>query len=232
MKLFVALLSLCLFVQYVAAHSWVQCADYTDPSASTWDVNKCRAYPRAYVTVFQYVNYGFGNDAGMDYRPTNDKACKTAPSANDYTDKYPKATYALGQRVCLAWPAKNHVADKCNNPNIVDHGVKVYRSGVNPGSDPTLAGFRQNLVADLGAASGTDHKGFQNCPTFCSNSDKAFCEGCFTVPSSLATGKYTFMWQWAFNSDADIYTTCFDVNIVSRLENVTYGEEPVEQITV
>jgi len=224
MKLLIALLSLYFLLDVVRGHSWVQCADYTDASASTWDVNKCRAYPRAYITVFQYVNYQFGADAGMDYRPTNDKACKTAPSGNDYTDKYPKATYALGQRVCLAWPAKNHVAASCANANIVDHGVKVYRSGVNPSSDPTLAGFRQNLVADLGAASGTNMKGFQNCPGFCQNNDKAFCEGCFTVPSNLATGKYTFIWLWAFNNDNDVYSTCFDVNIASRLDNVTIDE--------
>jgi len=202
-----------LLLHNVDAHSWVQCADYTDANASNWNVNNCRAYPRAYVTAFQYVNYEFGGNAGYDYRPTESKPCRDAPSKDAYTAKFPMANYTLGQRVCLTWPAKGHVAANCTSQWIVDHGVKVYRSDVNPSSDPSLSGFKRNLLVDLGAATGMDQKGFQHCPAFCQNMDKAFCEQCFTIPTNLAVGKYTLFWIWAFNTDTDTYSTCWDVNI-------------------
>jgi len=213
MKSLLSLFFFCLVVSSALAHSWVQCTDYTQADASSWNAANCKAYPRAYTTVFQYANYQFGADAGMDYKPSETKACKTSPSSNDYTTQYPSATYSSGQRVCLAWPAKNHVAASCTNQYIPDSGVKIYRSGPNPTSDPTLSAFQKNLVADLGAAKNGDLKGFQHCPNFCAGTDKAFCEGCFNLPTNITAGKYTFMWLWGFNSPTDLYSTCWEVTI-------------------
>jgi len=212
MKFIVSLAFLTLCLCSVYAHSWVQCADYTQENANSWNAGSCRGWPRGYNRIFQQASYQFGADVGYNYQPSENKACRDPPASNDYTSTYPAATYASGQRVCLAWPAKNHVAANCTNQYIPDNGVKVYRSGVNPSSDLSLSGFRQNLIADLGAASGGNQRGFQHCPSFCSNMDKAFCEGCFALPS-LASGKYTFLWLWAFNSNTDLYSSCWDITI-------------------
>jgi len=203
-----------LLVVMVNGHSWMQCADYSEENGQYWDATKCRGWPRDYFTKFQYNNI-FGGDVGFNYQPTDAQPCQTTKSGASYTTTYPAATYAPGQRVCMAWPPKNHVAANCNNPNIPDHGTRIYRSGANPTSDPTLTQFEQNLVWDFGvntqAGAGV---AFQNCPDFCANADKALCTGCFTMPN-LATGQYTFLWEWDFNAATDRYTTCFDVTIAT-----------------
>jgi len=210
----------------------MQCADYEEENGRAWSPDKCRGWPRAYGVDFQYSGYGFGADAGYNYQPSDAQPCKSTPAAGDYTATYPQATYSPGQRVCLAWPPKNHVAATCNNPNIQDHGTRIYRSGLNPTSDPTLDQFHTNLVYDFGVNTGTSGIGFQNCPEFCTNPDKCLCTGCFVIPTNLALGKYTFLWEWAFNSDADVYTTCFDVSIVGNTGNyvkATYTHESADQ---
>jgi len=204
----------------VRAHSWVQCTDYTEENGRVWSANNCRGWPRNYEADFQYSQppYSFGADTGYNYQPTDAKACKSPPASGDYTTKYGKAKYSPGQRVCLAWPPKNHVAAKCNNPNIPDHGTRVFRSDVNPKADLTLTQFRSKLVYDFGANVGLQGTGFQNCPTFCTNPDKALCTGCFNVPKDLALGTYTFLWEWDFNSNSlgDTYTTCWEADIVAN----------------
>jgi len=218
-----------LILSLVSAHSWMQCADYAEENGRTWDQTQCRGWPRGYESIFG-ANGAFGQDAGYNYQPTDAAPCKPI-TGDQYTTNFPAATYNPGQRVCLAWPPKNHVAANCNNPNIPDHGTKIYRSGVNPTSDPTLTQFHQNLVADLGTASGTDGAGFQNCPQFCTNADKCLCTGCFQIPTNLALGKYTFLWEWAFNTDTDLYTSCFDVNIVAnsgKYVTETYKKESAD----
>lgn len=206
-----------VIITVVNAHSWLQCADYSEENGRTWDAKKCRAYPRDYVNKFQWAGYTWGADVGMNYQPQEGQACQ---SGNAYSTAYPAAKYQVGQKVCLAWPPKNHVAASCDNQNIPDSGTWVYRSGLNPTSDPSLSAFRSNLVHDFGkntqAGAGV---GFQNCPEFCSNRDKALCTNCFTIPSNLQNGKYTFMWLWAFNGPADLYSTCFDVEIVQNSGN-------------
>ncbi|KAJ3114954.1 hypothetical protein HK098_007126, partial [Nowakowskiella sp. JEL0407] len=165
----------------------------------------------------QYVSGTFGQDVGLD---TQTPGCKVTRSDSNYNAQYPMATWTPGQTACLIWPSKNHVASS-KNVNIPDGGVKIY--GVPYGSaDPTTnAGFT-SLVADLGvspygsALTNPDafpRPGFQNCPGFLSNSDKAVCSQCFTVPN-LASGKYTMQWQWIFNPGAP-YVNCFDVQIGS-----------------
>jgi hypothetical protein len=128
------------------------------------------------------------------------------------------ASYSPGERVCLAWPTKNHVAASCANRFIPDHGTKLYMSGPNPTADPaSLASLSQmTLVKDFGTNTAADsYVGFQNCPKFCENNDKALCTGCFTLPANLRIGAtYSFYWTWAFNSATDVFTSCWEAKIV------------------
>jgi len=128
------------------------------------------------------------------------------------------ATYSPGQRVCLAWAPKNHVAASCANRYIPDHGTKLYMSGPNPTADPANIGAltqRTTLIKDFGTNTAADgYVGFQNCPKFCQNNDKALCTGCFVLPTNLQVGAtYSFFWMWAFNSDSDVYSSCWEAKI-------------------
>jgi len=129
------------------------------------------------------------------------------------------AKYSPGQQVCLAWAPKNHVAASCINKNIPDFGMEVYMSGANPTSDPTS--FSQmRKIADWGKNPGADaYKGFQNCPNFCTDPDKATCTGCFYIPKNVQVGAtYTFIWTWEFNGLSDQYSSCWEATIVGSTQ--------------
>jgi hypothetical protein len=129
------------------------------------------------------------------------------------------AQYSPGQQVCLAWAPKNHVAASCINKNIPDNGMEVYMSGPNPTSDPT-AFSQMKKIADWGKNPGADaFKGFQYCPNFCSNPDKATCTGCFSIPKDVQVGAtYTFIWTWEFNAPSDQYSSCWEATIVASTQ--------------
>jgi hypothetical protein len=130
------------------------------------------------------------------------------------------ASYKPGQQVCLAWAPKNHVAAACINKNIPDNGMEVYMSGANPTADAT-AFSQMRKIADWGKNTVADGmKGFQNCPNFCSNPDKATCTGCFYIPDDAVVGAtYSFIWTWEFNGLADQYSTCWEAKIVPNVIN-------------
>jgi len=73
------------------------------------------------------------------------------------------------------------------------------------------------LVKDFGKNTVADGMvGFQHCPLFCSNNDKALCNNCFDVPTDLQVGStYTFVWEWSFNSLSDMYSSCWEAQIVA-----------------
>jgi len=215
-KAFIGLLVILSAVCAINAHSWVACADYGTETGEYYDNTLCRAFPRSWGNVAA----NFGVDMGYNYQATETKACRdprTNPASAAYSAQYPMAKFAAGQRVCLAWPSKNHVAAPCTNPFIPDTDLKIFISGLNPTVDPTISEFEQHLVADL-----TDHvngvidfKGFQHCPKFCENMDKSFCSRCFNMPTNLAPGQYTMLWYWTFNPGSAPYTTCMDIEITS-----------------
>jgi len=129
------------------------------------------------------------------------------------------AKYSPGQQVCLAWAPKNHVAASCINKDIPDNGMEVYMSGPNPTADATS--FSQmTKIADWGKNPGGDaFKGFQNCPNFCSDPDKATCTGCFYIPRTAQVGAvYSFVWTWEFNAVSDQYSTCWEAQIVASTQ--------------
>jgi len=207
-------------------HSWVSCTDYNIQNtndAQVYSPALCQGYPRGWAAAFcEGTNNAFGVDCGYNYQPGGSGAICKMPLKTAYTSSYsalsPMATYSPGQRVCLAWPPKNHVAASCANRFIPDHGTKLYMSGPNPTSDPTnLASLRatSTLVKDFGTNTAADqYQGFQNCPKFCQNNDKALCTGCFNLPTNLQAGAtYSFYWTWAFNADTDVYTSCWEAKI-------------------
>ena len=179
-----------------------------------WNPQLCAGYARCGSTQ---QRAGFGTDTGFDYRPVlQGSSCQCArDAAHAYSTSAPMAKYEPGQRVCLAYPSKNHVA-ACGNPYIPDHGVRIYRSERNATSDPTfgqwpvkyshLNGQHQNGMVD--------YKGFQNCPKFCENMDKSLCTLCFDLESDLAPGMYTFHFDWTFNGPTDAYASCFEAEVV------------------
>eukprot|EP01119_Soliformovum_irregulare_P002463 TRINITY_DN12708_c0_g1_i1.p1 TRINITY_DN12708_c0_g1~~TRINITY_DN12708_c0_g1_i1.p1 ORF type:complete len:243 (-),score=26.14 TRINITY_DN12708_c0_g1_i1:38-766(-) len=215
-------LVLSLFFASVVAHSWLHCADYRISSKEdeiTFNKDNCKGYGRNW----KRSNPGgaFGADTGYDFG-TSTPSCRDQlpqPYDSGYDASWPMAVYSPGQNVCLAWPAKNHVAASCNNPNIPDNGLNIYVTGANPTTNP--AGNSVRLVKAFpkrpnAAANGGDpNAGFQYCPRFCQDNDKATCTGCFTVPSDLEPGStYTFVWAWAFNGPNQLYSNCWEASIV------------------
>eukprot|EP01112_Ceratiomyxa_fruticulosa_P005008 TRINITY_DN1556_c0_g1_i4.p1 TRINITY_DN1556_c0_g1~~TRINITY_DN1556_c0_g1_i4.p1 ORF type:complete len:216 (+),score=36.00 TRINITY_DN1556_c0_g1_i4:158-805(+) len=209
------LLLLLACVGSVFSHSWIACSNYQG-NTGNYDNSQCKGYARNF---FNYVQNGntFGLDNGYNYQATEAKPCiapLASPVSAGYSTAYPPATYKAGQKVTLAWPSKNHVAASCTNQWIPDAELDIFVLGPNPPANPTLSAFKKTLVANLsGHVNGQmDFKGFQNCPNFCQNMDKALCTGTFTVPN-LAPGQYTFMWYWIFNPGSDPYTSCWDVTV-------------------
>ncbi|XP_039251287.2 uncharacterized protein LOC120328812 [Styela clava] len=223
----VVLLAILLFelilLHHVRCHSWVVCTDYIEKNGLFYNPNKCRGYPRA-ANRFLPKNKEFGSETGYSHQPTEDQACRVRRNDHAHYDlEYPMAVYYPGQQVVLAHPMKEHGADAdCTNPYIPDTGNWIYRSDRNARADPTLSQFMQNLVFDLSASPLNDEilsksypkPGFQNAPAFCLNQDKSLGTYSFNVPLNLSPGRYTFMWLWAFNNMGDLFTTCYEVQIV------------------
>merc|ERR1719382_1051057 len=76
----------------------------------------------------------------------------------------------------------------------------------------STAGYR--LVKDWqeGCTPGADGCGFQNCPKFCENTDRATCFGDFVVPTVDTEGYYTFVWYWIFNPGSP-YISCYEAYV-------------------
>nr|AIG55383.1 secreted protein [Thraustotheca clavata] len=209
------------FANAVHAHSWLECTNYDASSTSNqeyWSAAACTGYARC--GSYQQ-SHGFGIDTGFDYRPLlHNKPCQCSKdSPNAYSASAPMATYVPGQKVCLAYPAKNHVAAPCTNQYIPDTGVRIFRTQ-HPasnltGDDPALHswpveykhlnGPHQNGVVD--------YKGFQHCPKFCEDKGRALCSMCFNLEKDIAPGVYTFQWEWDFNSANDVYTSCWEARV-------------------
>jgi hypothetical protein len=188
------------------SHSWLECTDYVDEiSSNDYEVGDCHGFMRSWTNV--KGNTGFGVDHGMNYQPGSGRACRDDLFEWSYDDEFPEAVYSVGDSVQLLWPGKNHDAEECTNPYIPSTRTELY----------VTCDFENGMtlddyfgVADLVVDWGAD--GFQNCPFFCDNTDKAICYQQFLVPS-VACGRPTFLWYWAFNSESDVYTACFEATI-------------------
>ena len=185
-----------VLIPLVSAHSWLHCIDYRG-SLKEFENDKCFAWPRL-------MKAGpFGVDQGMNYRPSNDIACKSS-NAEPHLFK-------PGQVIRLTWPAKNHVAASCTNPYIPKGNLGVYQHRVQNWNDVERPW--KDWVADENRIATLT---FQNCPYFCDNMDKAICAGNLTLPKE--SGKYKMNWIWMFNT-GEWYTHCFDVEIEKNAES-------------
>lgn len=237
---------LALFLTRIQAHSWTRCTDYKATiTGGDYDESECDGWIRGW----EFDNILFGSDRGINFQVGvggGQALCQNTLSgsaANDYNLRSDKAThYTAGSTVRLVWPAKNHANYECSQ-NIPDTSMKLF---MNPNVDPTAdlpntaSTMTDNgyvLVADFqeGCAPGSDGCGFQNCPKFCENTDKATCFGDFVVPDVDASGYYTFVWYWIFNPGTP-YISCFEAYIdvdgaVTTPDDETTGTNPDGAIT-
>ncbi|KAF0719875.1 Aste57867_736 [Aphanomyces stellatus] len=213
------ILAALLIAPLVVGHSWLECTNYDVRSSSSntlyWNASACSGHARC---GGRQATEGFGVDTGFDFRPLlAGRPCQcAASSASAYGGAARMATYVKGQRVCVAYPAKNHVADVCTNAYIPDAGVRIFRTRAWPtaadGVDPPLRQWPVEYTHANGRHDDgrVDYKGFQHCPKFCQDKGRALCSLCFQLEDDLAPGKYTFQWQWSFNSVDDLYATCWE----------------------
>ncbi|KAJ3052616.1 hypothetical protein HK097_005982 [Rhizophlyctis rosea] len=187
----------------------------------TFDPAKCKGYPRQ---AAKYLSQGFGANTDYQLQVASGVAC---PFENTgYTNDYPKATYTKGERVCLAWPAKNHVASE-QNPGMPDSGTTIVGKKWT-GTDPKNVTEFTHTWADFGSSPIMDElmaldyayprRGFHNCPDYEKNPDIATCTQCFDIPTNVPEGTYTFSWRWVFNPANDVttpYVTCWEADIKS-----------------
>lgn len=181
-----------------------------------YDASICKGFPRC---GSRQASVDFGADTGFNYHPEPEaeQSCQcTRDESTQYSEAAPMAQYTAGQQVCLTYPAKNHVAETCTNENIPDRGMRIFRTTKGATTDPKLHQWpveyhHKNGVHEEGKI---DYKGFQNCPKFCEDPDKALCTVCFDLESNIATGSYTFHWEWHFNAGADYYSTCWEADVV------------------
>ena len=190
-------------IVFIYTHSWLHCVDYAQDKSlkvNTIDNNFCNSYPRGVSN-----KNNFGIDVGLDYIPSNNIACKYKYS-NTIT------SYENGKTYRLIWPAKNHQASVCTNPFIPDNRLQLYIYPVNSLSetDPSFSTWTQQsfLYKDFKSNNGP---GFQNCPDFCSNMDKAPCFGDIYI-NLKSNAFYKAIWVWEFNKN-QFYTHCFDIRI-------------------
>jgi len=212
--------SLALLVTIAFSHSWLECTEYTG-DLETFERENCLGLPRPLDANGRNVGGTFGQDIGMDFRPDAGGRCQGDASLG--TDaNYPSGmrSYEKGKTYTLAWAPKNHVAAECTNAFIPDNFLRLYMTPYDQAAgDPDQDTFKQMQVSasfsdDPHVQGVIDFKGFQNCPRFCDDTDKALCTGTFTVAEDVPTGVYTFQWYWAFNSQTDLYSTCWEANVV------------------
>jgi len=205
----------------VFSHSWLECTLY-EGNTETFEADKCLGRPRP-LAGNRNVGAVFGQDIGMDFRPQAGGArCQgNAGAGTDANFPNGLVTYETGKTYTLAWPPKNHVAAECTNANIPDTFLRLYMTPYNAAAgDPDQDTFKQNQVQasfsdDPHVRNTIDFKGFMNCPRFCDDTDKSLCTGTFSLGDTVPEGTYTFQWYWAFNSEADLYATCWEARVVA-----------------
>lgn len=225
-------LLLLFFALGAYSHSWLHCTNYVG-DLETFEPENCLGNPRPLASGSNVNDNAFGQDIGMNFQPGANRCQGTV--SNGLAANYPTGiqTYETGKTYTLAWPPKNHVAAECTNPFIPDALMKLYMAPHDGATDPDQDIFREMQVpasfSDDPHVNGViDFKGFQNCPRFCENTDKALCTGTFTIPEGTTEGTYTFQWYWGFNSEADLYSTCYEANVVAG----TGGGTPTETTSV
>ena len=202
---------------YIKTHSWLECTSYqinSEEDTYYWDKSKCFGYPRGFTHQHEAgfgQDTGFNVNGGIEGRHTNGGCA--ANLENTYNSQIKRATYISGQKVCLAYPAKNHVADTCTNIHIPDMGVIITR-----GTIVDINTFNSNIAYQhkngVHTKGQIDYKGYQKCPKFCENMDKSLCTMCFDLENDIEPGVYSFKWAWEFNPN-EFYYSCWDAEVVN-----------------
>ncbi|KAG9066095.1 hypothetical protein KI688_001314 [Linnemannia hyalina] len=202
----------------VEAHSWADCInwkfnksggnqDWTDkggrcigyarrfptgkPFGSLDDADPSRHYQQAGNpnTALPCSDHKHGKDVGSDETRGN-------PPSAAYGGKYGQMTVtAVGDTLCVRWPAKNHAEKNEDNTKVQINLSK------NIGKDPSQQDLLKNTIALLP---------YKNCNPG-SNTDRRACGGCFKVPVR-AQGIYLLQWRWMLNP-GEWYTSCADIQI-------------------
>lgn len=190
------------------SHSWIECTDYRFENGSVdgevWNAGKCHGRPRCGQ---RQAREGFGIDTGFNYRSANGCQCN---KADDNYNGIEMAIYKPGQLVCLAYPPKNHVAATCTTPYVPDYGVIITRHPLYDDASVSKTYDHLNRAHKYGTV---DYNGFQHCPRFCENMERALCTMCFQLERDIAPGTYSFHWLWSFNSKEDTYSTCWEAQV-------------------
>lgn len=216
------LIAIVLLAFQVKSHSWVECTDYrAEVDGNDFKRDRCFGFARDFGERNRWFTPQFGLDIGFDHRTSGSQVCKTSRTndLNSYNNDWPMAKYQVGQQVRVLWPAKNHQADTCTNPFIPDTSMKLFVNcpgNVNPTSppaDPALSTITQNSNLVIDWKNEGERKGFQNCPKFCDNPDKAVCYGDFQVPNLPSGEVCTFYWVWEFNAGSVPYVSCWEALI-------------------
>jgi hypothetical protein len=204
---------------YVSSHSWLQCTNYkitSDNDKNYFNASNCLGRSRCgWNSLLDEEKSGFGTDSDLQF--TRDpNACQCyKDNAKAYTKEAPMSHYDLGQTVCLAYPAKNHVAENCKaHPNttnefIPDGGITIAMSALPNTETYDVVIPHQNGIHQKGKI---DYKGYQNCPKFCEEPDKALCTICFKLGDDIPYGTYSLHWKWEFNPN-EYYVTCWEATI-------------------
>eukprot|EP01084_Bolivina_argentea_P312838 541653_1 len=226
---FITLTLLAIVTTKTSAHSWVRCTDYAaEITGGDYDEDQCKGW----IRDWSFDNTEFGVDRGINFQTEigsggalcGGNSLDGTPEtdyASDYANSNKLAQYIAGSTVRVVWPAKNHANYECFG-NIPDNSMKLFmNTNTNPTADIAniqgaanmeAKGYR--LIKDWqeGCTPGSDGCGFQNCPKFCENTDRATCFGDFVVPSDVSSGYYTFVWYWIFNPGSP-YISCWEAYI-------------------
>lgn len=197
--------------QLVSGHSWIECSDYNIKSfdeLSTFNRELCKGYPRSFKNQ---LNAGFGVDTGYNHRQSD---CRYAYDSSDRI-----ASYQAGQTIFISHPPKNHVADTCTNPYIPSTSFVVKMSSE---AEKDTFDIDLKMLGGEHVKGQIDHLGFQRCYKFCENMERAHCLSGWQLPTTITSGRHSFMWRWEFNKDEN-YTSCFDAMIGGNLQKNLLG---------
>lgn len=192
----------------VNAQTWVSCTDYRGENDAVYDDAKCFGYPR------NWDEFGTSTFGDNDHYAWNSQDCNATIHNPVAMVNHTIGTVRPEQRVCLAWPSKQHQ----DYENVTVHMV-VYHSTMMLYDEH----FRDAIIPFE----------FLGCPGFDTDPENSVCTGCYTVwPRNILIpfNKVSAMWFWPKSYD-DYYTTCFDLNIDYTEINVTTEETESSQAT-
>lgn len=208
--------------------------DESDASQlESWGAAKCEGRARCGTSSIAWPCGGNveieGGGSDLSYKDPAPGAlchCERSKGDQEYDSGLSRAQYSPGQKVCVAYPARQHVAAACNSTLAMpDAGMRFFRTAVSPALDPeTMDEWERehahgNGVHEMGVE---DFKGFQRCPKYCDDVDHAMCAACFDLEVDNAPGVYTFYWLWDFKGLSqgigpidESYANCWEAEVAA-----------------